>query len=187
MSRVGLKPITIKESVEVTAEDGGNFGNVVVKVKGPKGELTRDVRKGITIEVDKEEKLVKVGRVSDSKSVRAFHGLYRALIQNMIDGVTDGFFKELEIHGVGYRAKMVGKNIELVLGWTHPVTFKVPEGIEAEITKDVDIKITGIDNILVGQTAAKIRDLKKPEPYKGKGIRYKGEYVRRKAGKTAIK
>lgn len=187
MSRIGKQPITIKDSVDVTIEDGGAYGNIKVVVKGPKGELTEDIRQGISINIDADNKVVNVDRANDDKSVRALHGLYRALIDNMIEGVTNGYQKTLEIHGVGYRVKLAGKNLDISLGQNHPLFFECPEGIEFEVQKDVDIIVKGIDKQLVGETAAQIRSMKKPEPYKGKGIRYQGEYVRRKEGKSGVK
>ncbi|HEX9804464.1 MAG TPA: 50S ribosomal protein L6 [Candidatus Dojkabacteria bacterium] len=183
MSRIGKEPIKIKDGINVEIKDGGTFRYKTIFVKGPKGELSTDIRRGVKVEFVEGE--INVVRDSDSKINRAYHGLYRTLINNMVEGVTDGFKKELEIHGVGYRASMKGNDIELTLGLNHPIVFVLPEGITAKIDKNIDIEISGIDKQLVGETAAKIRELKKPEPYKGKGIRYKGEQIRRKVGKSA--
>ena len=183
MSRVGKEPIKIKENVEVTIEKGGEFGHIIVKVKGPKGELEQAVRKGIDVEV--KDGNVIVTRKNDEKKLKSLHGLYRTLINNMITGVTEGFQKELEIVGVGYKAEIKGDILELSLGLSHVVEFKIPQGIKIEVNDKTNIKINGIDKHLVGEVAASIRAIKKPEPYKGKGIRYKGEQVRRKAGKAA--
>lgn len=184
MSRVGNVPIKIEEGVEVQILDGGEFSNKLVKVSGQKGELQLSIRRGI--EVKLEDDLVKLNRKDDTKRLKSLHGLYRTLISNLITGVTKGYIKELEIVGVGYKAGLKGNDLELNLGLNHPVFFPAPEGIKFEVSDNVNVKISGIDSVLVGNTAAKIREIKKPEPYKGKGIRYKGEYVRRKAGKAAI-
>ncbi|MCA9385824.1 50S ribosomal protein L6 [Candidatus Dojkabacteria bacterium] len=187
MSRIGQQPITIPSSVSVTIEKGGDYGNQIVTVKGPKGELAESIRHGISVEFNTESNEVTLTRKNDSKQNKAFHGLYRSLIDSMVQGVTEGFSKVLEIHGVGYRAKVVGKQLELSLGLNHPILFDIPDGIEITVVKDIDITVGGIDKQLVGHVAAVIRDYRKPEPYKGKGIRYQGEYVRRKVGKTAAK
>ncbi|KKQ35916.1 MAG: 50S ribosomal protein L6 [candidate division WS6 bacterium GW2011_GWA2_37_6] len=184
MSRVGKSPIKIEEGIQVTIEKGGQFNHIKVRVKGPKGELAQDVRKGIEVEVQGQEIIVK--RTSELKTVRSLHGLYRSLIANMVIGVKEEFIKELEIVGVGFRANTNGNNLELSLGLTHPVLIPIPDGLKVDIKDKTDLKISGIDKEKVGHFAAKIREIKKPEPYKGKGIRYKGEYVRRKAGKAAI-
>jgi len=184
MSRVGKNPIKIESSINVTINKGGDFNHLEVIVKGPKGELKQSVRKGINVEVKEQE--VIVTRDNDSKINRSLHGLYRSLIQNMVNGVKDGFKKELELVGVGYKVKVNGQALEFALGLNHPVIVPIPEGLTAEAKDNTDIIITGIDKERVGQFAAEVREMKKPEPYKGKGIRYKGEYVRRKAGKAAI-
>ncbi len=183
MSRIGKLPIKIENGVDVELKDGGKFRYKQVRVKGPKGELTEDIRRGVAIEVKDGEVLVT--RNNDSKNNRAMHGLYRSLIDNMVIGVTTGFSKKLEMVGVGYRVKSVGNNLELSVGLNHPVIIEAPEGIKFEIEDNTKITIIGIDKQLVGETAAKIRAVRKPEPYKGKGIRYAGEQVRRKAGKSA--
>ncbi len=179
MSRVGKKPITLSEGVTFKHE------NNIVTVKGPKGELSRYVDPAIEVEANDGE--VQLKRSSDAKQQRAIHGLYRALIANMVNGVSQGFEKKLEIRGVGYRAEMRGKYLSLQIGYSHPIVFGPPENIEIKCENQTSISISGIDKELVGQVAAKIRSFRKPEPYKGKGIRYVGEYVREKAGKTAGK
>lgn len=184
MSRVGKEPIKIENNVQVEVNEGGEYNHKEITVKGPKGELKQSIRKGVDVEVKDGE--VVFTRANDSKRNRSFHGLYRSLVSNMIEGVTNGYSKELELVGVGYRAKMAGNDLELSLELTHPVIYKAPEGITFEVTDSVNVKVSGINKQLVGETAAQIRALRKPEPYKGKGVRYKGEQVRRKAGKAAI-
>jgi large subunit ribosomal protein L6 len=177
MSRVGQAPIRIPDGVDVSIDAR------TVRVKGPKGELERVLPEDITAEtVDGE---VRVGRAKESREVRALHGLSRSLIANMVIGVTDGYEKRLEIHGVGYRATLQGGGIELAVGYSHPVRKAAPPGIEFEVPAPTRITVRGIDKELVGQVAAEIRAIKKPEPYKAKGIRYEGEHIRRKAGKAA--
>ena len=176
MSRIGKLPVPVPSGVKLDLKD------VHLKVKGPKGTLEQDFDPDITIEITDSE--VVVTRPSDRPKHRAKHGLTRALINNMVIGVTEGFQKELEIHGVGYRASMQGKNLNLALGFSHPVTVEPPPGIEFTVDGTTTIKVSGIDKQLVGQVAATIRAWRKPEPYKGKGIRYRGEYVRRKVGKA---
>lgn len=182
MSRIGKLPVPIKPNVTVNVSKGN-----MVTVKGSKGELSLQVDPSIIVEVTADEVLVK--RPSDEKRLRAMHGLYRSLINNLVVGVSDGFKKELEIIGVGYRASLNGKALELALGFSHPFYFVPPSGIEIEIdtksSKNTRIIITGVDKQLVGQVAAKIRSLRSPEPYKGKGVRYVDEQVRKKAGKSA--
>jgi large subunit ribosomal protein L6 len=158
-------------------------GDGVIAIEGPKGKLTQAIHDDITVEIkDDQATLI---RPSDSKRHRAMHGLYRALIANMIVGVTEGFSRDLEIEGVGYRAEKIGKAISLLLGYSHPIALIPPDNIEIKIEGTNKITVSGIDKQLVGQIAAKIRSFRPPEPYKGKGIRYVGEHVRRKAGKTA--
>ncbi len=177
MSRIGKAPITVPGGVDVRI-DGST-----ITVKGPKGELHRDVPEQVTVRQDGEELLVE--RVDDSRHARAMHGLVRSLVANMVTGVTDGFRKELDIVGVGYRAAAKGKNtIELALGFSHPVVVDAPDGIEFVVPQPTRIEVHGIDKQLVGQVAADIRAWRKPEPYKGKGVRYVDEHVRRKAGKA---
>ncbi|MGI8773789.1 MAG: 50S ribosomal protein L6 [Actinomycetota bacterium] len=177
MSRIGLAPIPVPSGVEVTFE-GRN-----VSVKGPKGELNRSVPDELSFE--QSEGTIRVGRGSETRDIKALHGLYRSLIANMIEGVVNGFEKSLEIQGVGYRATKQGSDIELSVGFSHTVKMAAPEGIDFEVPTPTKITVRGVDKELVGQTAAEIRAIKKPEPYKGKGIRYENEYVRRKGGKSA--
>lgn len=176
MSRVGKKPILIPKNVKVSVT-----GNTVL-VEGPKGKLTFDAHPNMTVEA-KEDQVI-VSRRSDEKSDKALHGLTRTLINNMVVGTTAGYQKELEIQGVGFRAQVSGKKIVLQLGFSHPVDFHIPEGIVIEAPKPTQIIIKGIDKQKVGEIAAEIRAIFPPEPYKGKGIRYLGEYVRKKVGKA---
>jgi large subunit ribosomal protein L6 len=177
MSRIGRKPVDVPEAVTVTIAPG----NIVVK--GPKGELVQTFSQDMT--VFQEENTILVTRPTDRGPHRALHGLTRSLIANMVEGVTDGFEKRLEIQGVGYRAALKGKNLEMALGYSHPVPIEAPEGIEFEVPQPTEIIVRGIDKQLVGQVAADIRKRRPPEPYKGKGIRYRGEQVLRKVGKRA--
>jgi large subunit ribosomal protein L6 len=154
-----------------------------VNVKGPQGELSAPVHRNIKVEIKDSE--VILARKNDEKQNRALHGLWRALAQNMVAGVTTGFSRKLEIVGVGYRAEMKGKKLQLLLGFSHPILFAPPEGIKIETPTQTTITISGIDKQLVGLVAAKIRSFRPPEPYKGKGVKYEGEYIRRKAGKAA--
>jgi large subunit ribosomal protein L6 len=154
-----------------------------VRAQGPKGQLEHPIQAGLTAVVEEKQLLIKRG--DDSRTARAIHGLTRALVANMVTGVKDGFERKLEIVGIGYRAQMQGKNIQLALGYSHPVIFPLPEGITAEIEKQVALTLRGADKSLLGETAAKLRSLRKPDPYKGKGIRYANEVVRRKVGKKA--
>ena len=177
MSRVGRKPISIVKGVTVSNKDGA------IVVKGPKGELTASIHPDITVDVKQAEVLVT--RHADDGPHRALHGLWRALIQNTIDGVTQGYSRKLEIVGVGYRAEMKGKKLQLMLGYSHPILFGPPDGVTLEAPTQTSVVVSGIDKQLVGLVAAKIRSFRPPEPYKGKGVKYEGEYVRRKAGKAA--
>lgn len=177
MSRIGRKPVQIPKGVTATMKDGS------ITVKGPKGELTEKVHPDITIEI--KDQTILATRKSDEIRCRALHGLWRALIQNMILGVTQGYSKKLEIVGVGYWAEMKGSKLNLLLGYSHPILFAPPEGIKLEAPTQTNIIVSGIHKQLVGLVAAKIRSLRPPEPYKGKGIKYEGEYIRRKAGKAA--
>lgn len=179
MSRIGKKPVEIKKGVTVEIKDG------IIKVKGPKGELTQPYDQRIKITVENNQ--VILSRDSDEKEIRALHGLYRALIQNMIVGVTEGYTKKLEIVGVGYRAEWKGRGLQLALGYSHPIFFIPPKDVKVEVPAPTNIVVSGIDKQLVGQIAAKIRSFRPPEPYKGKGIKYEGEQIIRKAGKTAGK
>jgi large subunit ribosomal protein L6 len=179
VSRIGKKPIVVPKGVTVDLK--GNF----VKVKGPKGELQRIIHSNIKVEMKDSE--IELTRSNDLKINRALHGLSRALIQNMILGVSQEFKKTLDIVGVGYRAEMKGSNLLLNIGYSHPIYFIPPTGIKLESPVPTQIIISGIDKQLVGQVAAKIRSIRKPEPYKGKGIKYSDEHIMRKAGKTAGK
>ncbi len=177
MSRIGRKPVAVPEAVSV------EIGTGTIAVKGPKGELNQVFSQDMA--VAQEDGTIVVSRPTDRGEHRALHGLTRSLIANMVEGVTDGFEKRLEIQGVGYRANLKGKNLELALGFSHPVSIAAPDGIEFEVPQPTEIIVRGIDKQLVGQTAADIRKRRPPEPYKGKGIRYKGEQVLRKVGKRA--
>lgn len=176
MSRIGRAPIAVPQGVEV--KQAGS----AVQVKGPKGVLSQTIPTGISLEI--EAGVVHVKRKGDAKRMRSLHGLIRTLIANMVTGVTQGFEKGLEIVGIGYRANVQGKNLQLSLGYSHTVLYPIPEGIELVIEKQNKITVKGIDKQKVGQVAAEIRSFRKPEPYKGKGIRYIDEQVRRKAGKA---
>lgn len=184
MSRVGKKPIPVPKGVDVQVD------GKTVRVKGPKGTLERRVHDFVDVRFDKDAGQVLVTRTRDDKPGREQHGLWRALIQNMVNGVTTGMEKVLEIIGVGYKAEVQGKTLKLTLGFAAPVEYPVPDGLVVEAARgsrvgvDAEIKISGINNELVGQFAATIRHVKPPDPYKGKGIRYRGEYVRKLAGKT---
>ena len=177
MSRIGRKSVSLIKGVKIETKDG------TIKVAGPKGELSAKFPGNIGIEIKENE--LHVTRPSDDKKVRALHGTWRALIQNMVKGVSDGFHKKLEIVGVGYKAEVKGKKIQLALGYSHPILFEPPQGIKVEVPIPTNILISGIDKQLVGQVAAKLRSFRPPEPYKGKGVKYEGEYIRRKAGKAA--
>jgi large subunit ribosomal protein L6 len=177
MSRIGRKPVPVPDAVTVTLAPGN------IAVKGPKGELTQTYSQDMT--VSQEDGAILVARPTDRGPHRALHGLTRSLIANMVEGVTDGFEKRLEIQGVGYRAALKGKNLELALGFSHPVSIEAPAGIEFEVPQPTEIIVRGIDKQLVGQVAADIRKRRPPEPYKGKGIRYRDEQVLRKVGKRA--
>jgi large subunit ribosomal protein L6 len=177
MSRIGKQPITIPSGVDVGV-DGAR-----VSVKGPKGTLEQTFHADMRIVM--EDGTLRVERPTDERLHRSLHGLTRTLLANMVEGVTNGFEKRLEIVGVGYRAALKGSDLELAVGYSHPVTFRPPAGIEFEVPAQNRITVRGIDKQLVGEVAAEIRKIRKPEPYKGKGIRYEGEYVRKKAGKAA--
>jgi large subunit ribosomal protein L6 len=177
MSRIGKRPIEVPSGVTVTVDPGH------VTVHGPKGELRQVVPTRIAIA--QEEGTIVVTRPTERGEDRALHGLTRTLVANMVDGVTKGFEKRLELQGVGYRASLQGTDLELLVGYSHPVRIKPRQGIEFEVPVQTQIVVRGIDKQLVGQTAAEIRKVRPPEPYKGKGIRYEGEYVRRKVGKRA--
>lgn len=177
MSRIGRKPVQIPAGVEVTVN-----GNTCV-VKGPKGTLQQDFHENITVTVEENE--VIVDRANDERESRAQHGLTRALIQNMVTGVSEGFTKSLELAGVGYRVQLKGTSLDFSLGYSHPVVVEAPEGITFEVPDNTHINVKGINKQQVGQIAAEIRAKRPPEPYKGKGIHYVGEYIRRKLGKAA--
>lgn len=191
MSRIGKKPVPVPAGVQVAINNG------TIEIKGPKGALTQDIPPGVEVVHDHGDNSIKVTRQSDARPVRALHGLARSLINNMVAGVTDGFAKTLEIIGVGYSAKVQGKQLVLALGFSNPVEIIIPEGLQVSEPQTASvamvgvgsvpvttITISGIDKQQVGQFAANVRSVKPPEPYKGKGIRYKDEEVRRKAGKV---
>jgi large subunit ribosomal protein L6 len=175
MSRIGKKPIDVPSGVEVELKPG------FVRVKGPKGELTQEISHDMTVKLD--DNVITVERPTDRGPHRALHGLTRSLVANMIVGVTDGYEKRLDIQGVGYRAAAKGKGLELALGYSHPVSIDPVEGIEFEVPQPTEVVVRGIDKQKVGQVAANIRESRPPEPYKGKGIRYRDEHVARKVGK----
>jgi len=183
MSRIGKNPIPIANGVQITLANG------VITVKGPKGELSQEIDSSVNIEITEKE--VILTRSSDHKDVRAKHGLYRALINNMVVGVSEGWKRDLEMIGVGYRASAEGQKLNLTLGFSHPIVFELPTEIKvsakAEKGENPMISLESYDKQLIGQVAAKIRSLRAPEPYKGKGVRYVGEFVRKKAGKSAAK
>ncbi len=179
MSRIGKKPVIIPAGVKVDLTPG------LIKVQGPKGKLERAVCDGVVVSIEADEIVVKP--VETVRVDTSMQGLYRTLISNMLEGVTSGFQKVLEINGVGYRGDMKGKTLSLALGYSHPIEYPVPDGIEIEVEKQTKLTIRGIDKELVGATAAKIRSFRSPEPYKGKGIKYTDERILRKAGKTGKK
>ena len=179
MSRIGKAPITVPSGVDI------NISGRTITVKGPKGTLSREIPGEITVR--QEESTLFVERPNDERTNRAQHGLVRSLVNNMVVGVTDGFAKELEIVGVGYRAEAQGQNLRLALGFSHPVMVNAPEGITFEVPAQTRVIVKGIDKELVGQVAANIRSIRKPEPYKGKGVRYLNERIIRKAGKAGKK
>ncbi len=179
MSRIGKKPIDVPNGVEI------KIAGSTVTVKGPKGTLTRSFNPDLTLKLENNQLLVE--RPSDHRTHRALHGTTRSLLANMVEGVTNGFSKTLELKGVGYRANKRGKQLVLNLGYSHPVEYTQPEGIEIEVPNQTQIIVKGIDKHLVGQVAANIRSYREPEPYKGKGIKYSDEVVRRKEGKTGKK
>jgi len=186
MSRVGKQPIAVPKGVKIALE--GAVGAQVIKVEGPKGKLSRALNAPIKAEVTGD--VITLTRTDDEKQTSAFHGLERALIANMVKGVSEGFVKELDLIGVGYRADMKGNVVNLALGYSHPIDFPLPDGIKGSVIKegrDTTVRLEGVDRQLVGQVAAQIRALRAPEPYKGKGVRYKGEVVKQKAGKAGKK
>jgi large subunit ribosomal protein L6 len=179
MSRIGKYPVNFDDKVQVSIAGG------LVTIKGAKSSLKYDLDSRITAKLD--GKKIALSRVDDSKESKSLHGLYKVLLQNAVNGLTAGFTKGLELHGVGYRANVQGKKLELSLGFSHPIHFDIPEGIEIKVDKQTAVSVTGADKALVGQVAAKIRSFRPPEPYLGKGVRYAGEHIRRKAGKSAGK
>ena len=176
MSRIGKLPVSLPDKVTVK-NDGGH-----IVVEGPKGKLEYDLPEGVT--GDNEDGSFVLKRETEHRKHRALHGTARSLVSNMVTGVSEGFVKELEIQGVGYRAAVKGKNLDLSLGFSHPVLQPIPEGLKVTVEENTKIKVEGIDKQVVGQFAAEVRRYRPPEPFKGKGVRYKGEYVRRKAGKS---
>ena len=179
MSRIGKLPIEIPKGVKIS------FTDSVLSVQGPKGALTRQIMSVVSLEI--RDTAIEVTRRDDSTAARAAHGLTRTLIDNMVVGVTKGFQRDLEINGVGYRAEVKGNDLVLALGYSHPVNFPIPGGISVDVEKMTKLSVKGFDKELVGQTAAKIRSFRSPEPYKGKGIKYADETILRKAGKTGKK
>jgi large subunit ribosomal protein L6 len=179
MSRVGKKPITVPGKTKITYKDR------VITVQGEKGTLTRTIHPNIDLEIDKDT--ITVTMLKETQANRALQGLMRSLVANMVTGVDKGFERVLEINGIGYRASLSGNTIVLNLGFSHPINFDLPDGIAATVDKNNTVTLSGIDKELLGQTAASMRSLRPPEPYKGKGIKYAGEYVQRKAGKTGTK
>ena len=176
MSRIGKKPVTVPKEVKIEVKDG------FVLVEGPKGKLTRKLSDRISLEI--KDGILLVKRVADTKLDRSMHGLFRALIVNMIKGVTEGYTKELEIIGVGFKAAVVGNNLNMALGFSHPVNIAIPAGIKIETPKPTQLIIKSIDKELIGKIATEIRAIYPPEPYKGKGIRFLGEHVKKKVGKA---
>ena len=177
MSRIGRKPIPVPQGVKIQID------GKIVRAEGPKGKLAQPIPPALSAKV--ENNVLTIRRESDERNIRALHGLTRSLVVNMVTGVKDGFERKLEIVGIGYRAQMQGKSIQLALGYSHPVIFPLPDGITAEIDKQTAITLRGADKGLLGETAAKLRTLRKPDPYKGKGIKYADEVIRRKVGKKA--
>ena len=176
MSRIGKKPIAFPKNVKIS--QNGN----IVKVEGPKGTLSSKLPDGIAMTMEENQLIIE--RKSDDRLARSYHGLARTLVNNMVTGVSTGFVKNLEVVGVGYRAEMAGDALKLLVGFSDPVTYQVPPGVKVSVEKQVNISVSGIDREQVGRVAAEIRGIRKPEPYKGKGIKYAGEYVRRKVGKS---
>jgi len=177
MSRIGKQPIVVPQGVKVQIDDR------TIRAEGPKGKLSQPVPAGLTAKLENGHLVI--AREGDDRTARAIHGLTRALVANIVHGVKDGFERKLEIVGIGYRAQLQGRNIQLALGYSHPVIFPLPETITADIERQVSITLRGPDKALLGETAAKLRSLRKPDPYKGKGIKYSDEVIRRKVGKKA--
>ena len=178
MSRIGKKPIPVPKGVQVTLQDGQ------VEVKGPKGQLSQALPPGVTVALEDGQIVTSVG---EAREQRKFHGLGRTLVANAVQGVSEGFKRELDIVGVGYRAEVKGRDVHFALGYSHPVVFPLPQGIDVAIEKQTHVTVTGIDKQLVGQVAANMRSLRKPDPYKQKGVRYTGEVLKKKAGKAGAK
>ncbi len=176
MSRIGKKPIAIPERVKISQD------KATIKIEGPRGILSMAIPQGIEVKV--ENKAIEVKTLAESRKANSYHGLVRTLMANMVTGVSVGFQKSLELSGIGYRAERHDDILRLVLGFSSPVEYKIPQGIDVKVDKQINVIVSGIDKQLVGRVAAEIRELKKPEPYKGKGIRYAGEKVRRKVGKS---
>lgn len=178
MSRIGKKPIPVPKGVQVTLKDG------LVEVKGPKGQLAQTLPPGVSVALEDGQIVASVG---DERGQRKFHGLGRTLVANAVHGVSEGFKRELDIVGVGYRAEVKGRDVHFALGYSHPVVFPLPQGIDVAIDKQTHVTVSGIDKQLVGQVAANMRSLRKPDPYKQKGVRYTGEVLKKKAGKAGAK
>jgi large subunit ribosomal protein L6 len=178
MSRIGKKPIPVPKGVQVTLQDGQ------VEVKGPKGQLSQALPPGVTVALEDGQIVASVG---EAREQRKFHGLGRTLVANAVQGVSEGFKRELDIVGVGYRAEVKGRDVHFALGYSHPVVFPLPQGIDVAIEKQTHVTVTGIDKQVVGQVAANMRSLRKPDPYKQKGVRYTGEVLKKKAGKAGAK
>jgi large subunit ribosomal protein L6 len=178
MSRIGKKPIPVPKGVEIKLKDN------VVEVKGPKGQLSQALPPGVTVALEDGQI---VATVSEAREQRKFHGLGRTLVANAVQGVSEGFKRELDIVGVGYRAEVKGRDVHFALGYSHPVVFPLPQGIDVAIDKQTHLTVSGIDKQLVGQVAANMRSLRKPDPYKQKGVRYTGEVLKKKAGKAGAK
>lgn len=185
MSRIGIKPIKYSSNIKVEISKGGKFDGNIVKISGPLGSLSLDMRKEIKIKLENSEIILE--RVNDEKKTKSLHGLYRSLIQNMVIGVEKGYEKQLEVVGMGYKIEIKNDNLEIKAGKTHPMIVKKIEGIQFEVFDKTKLKVRGIDKELVGNVAASIRNLAKPDSYKGKGIRYIGEKIRQKVGKQATK
>lgn len=177
MSRIGRKPVSIPQGVRVQVEGR------LIRAEGPKGKLTQSLPPRLSATADQQE--IRISREGDDRATRALHGLARSLVANMVTGVKQGFERKLEIVGIGYRAQLQGRNLQLALGYSHPVIFPLPEGVTAEVERQTLLTLRGPDNAVLGQTAAKLRMLRRPDPYKGKGIKYVGEVIRRKVGKKA--
>lgn len=181
MSRIGKVPVKIPDGVQIQLSEG------IMTVKGPKGSLSQEISDDVRIDINDQEKRATVTPASDDKKLRAQWGLYRVILSNMVTGVTSGFQKVLEIEGIGYKAELKGKNLSISAGYSRPVLYEPCEGVTLGLESPVKIVVSGIDRQAVGQTAAEIRSIRPPEPYKGKGIRYRGEHIIRKAGKTGVK